>query len=95
LRRLFGLGRFNSSESIDKQIIKHAALYIRRRPALKAFALKNLLRNPEMHAKIVPVLGEIKRSETVLQASPSEPSDLTNHARRILRQLESAKNPTN
>jgi two-component sensor histidine kinase len=91
LRRLLGLGRFNSSEPLDQQIIKHSALYIRRRPALKAFVLKVLLRNPGLHAKVVPVLGEIKRQESAIlhQQNPANAPELTNHAKRILQRLES------
>ncbi len=91
-RRLLGLGRLNSSEPLDQQIIKHSALYIRRRPALKAFALKILLRNPGLHAKVVPVLGEIKRQEAVFQPNQSHSSELTSHAQRILHRLESEMN---
>ena len=50
------------NEPLDDFFLKHAALYIRRRPHLKERALQFLFRNPKWHARVLPVLQGIKAS---------------------------------
>ena len=50
------------NEPLDDFFLKHAALYIRRRPHLKDRALQFLFRNPKWHARVLPVLQGIKAS---------------------------------
>jgi O-antigen chain-terminating methyltransferase len=61
------------NEPLDDFFLKHAALYIRRRPHLKERALQFLLRNPKWHARVLPVLQDIKASKPSPQASQPIP----------------------
>ena len=58
------------NEPLDDFFLKHAALYIRRRPHLKERALQFLFRNPKWHARVLPVLQGIKASTAAPQPEP-------------------------
>ena len=86
------------NEPLDDFFIKHAALYIRRRPHLKERALQFLFRNPKWHARVLPVLQGIRAST----ASPrpeavpfAEPTAAQQHVVEPLLQIEtSSEQPT-
>jgi O-antigen chain-terminating methyltransferase len=61
------------NEPLDDFFLKHAALYIRRRPHLKERALRFLFQNPKWHARVLPVLQGIKASKPSPQASQPIP----------------------
>jgi O-antigen chain-terminating methyltransferase len=61
------------NEPLDDFFLKHAALYIRRRPHLKERALRFLFQNPKWHARVLPVLQGIKVSTPSPQASQPIP----------------------
>jgi O-antigen chain-terminating methyltransferase len=61
------------NEPLDDFFLKHAALYIRRRPHLKERALRFLFQNPKWHARVLPVLQGIKASTPSPQASQPIP----------------------
>ena len=92
-------------EPLGRKLIKHAALYIRRRPKLKRQALKFLFRSPELHASVIPVIAELRKADALLSttASSTPPPEaqidqptlpdlggLTSQARRIYEQLSAA-----
>jgi SAM-dependent methyltransferase len=56
------------NEPLDDFFLKHAALYISRRPHLKERALRFLFQNPKWHARVLPVLQVIKASTPSPQA---------------------------
>lgn len=58
-------------ESLDRKLMKHAALYIRRRPKLKKEALKILFRNPDLHARVIPVVAELRKADALSSAAAS------------------------
>jgi len=52
------------SEPIEQKLLKQAALYIRERPKLKKEALKILFRNPALHARVIPIVTELRGADS-------------------------------